>query len=130
LRIWVDGDACPNKIKNIIFKAAVRTQTHVIIVANHFANIPPSPFIKRMKVASGFDVADEVIIKSIEKNDLVVTSDIPLADSVITRGAFALTPRGERYTVDNIKQATAVRGESRQIEGIGSTRPSESADPA
>lgn len=109
LRIWIDGDACPNKIKDILFKAAIRTQTEVIIVANHFASIPASRFIKRVQVASGFDVADNKITDNIKACDLVITADIPLANDVVQKNATALNPRGELYTKANIQQTLAMR---------------------
>ncbi|WP_133129565.1 YaiI/YqxD family protein [Legionella yabuuchiae] len=109
MRIWIDGDACPNKIKDIIFRAAIRTNTEVIIVANHFASIPFSPFIKRLHVESGFDVADNKIVENMHPNDLVVTADIPLANEVIAKKGMALNPRGELYTEANIKQKHAMR---------------------
>lgn len=109
MRIWIDGDACPNKIKDILFRAAIRTQTEVIIVANHFAAIPASPFIKRLQVESGFDVADNKIAANVEPNDLVITADIPLANDVICQSAIALNPRGDLYTEANIKQTLAMR---------------------
>jgi len=109
LRIWIDGDACPNKIKEIVFRAATRTKTEVIIVANHLAHIPSSPFIKRLQVESGFDVADDKIAESISINDLVVTADIPLASEVVAKKAWALNPRGELYSESNIKQKRAMR---------------------
>jgi uncharacterized protein YaiI (UPF0178 family) len=109
LKIWIDGDACPNKIKDILFKAAIRNQIEVIIVANHFPKIPLSPFIKRMTVEAGFDMADTRIIRNIEAGDLVITADIPLAHEVVMAKALALNPRGTLYTERNIKQALAMR---------------------
>lgn len=109
MKIWIDGDACPNAIKTILFRAAKRTQTELILVANQAVAIPPSPFIKRWIVESGFDVADKKIIESISKGDLVITADIPLADEVVTKKAFALNPRGQLYTDSNIKQILAMR---------------------
>ncbi|QDP71263.1 YaiI/YqxD family protein [Legionella israelensis] len=109
MRIWIDGDACPNQIKDILFRAAIRTKTEVIIVANHTISIPSSPFIKRLQVESGFDVADNKITENIQPNDLVVTADIPLASEVINKKAIALNPRGELYTKANIKQKRAMR---------------------
>ena len=93
MKIWVDADACPVVIKEILFKAADRTKITTTLVANHYVRIPPSPFIKFMQVNSGFDVADDEIVKRVEANDLVITSDIPLADEVITKQAIALNPR-------------------------------------
>jgi uncharacterized protein len=109
MKIFIDGDACPNAIKKILFRAAERTQTQLILVANQFINIPPSPFIKRWMVDSGFDKADNKIIDSVEKDDLVITADIPLADSVIDKKAIALDPRGQLYSPDNIKQILSRR---------------------
>lgn len=109
MKIWIDGDACPNKIKEILFKAAIRTQTEAIIVANHFPRIPPSPFIKRITVASGFDMADTKIVSEIQPGDLVITADIPLAHEVVMAKALALSPRGKLFTESNIKQALAMR---------------------
>ncbi|GGI76501.1 YaiI/YqxD family protein [Legionella impletisoli] len=109
MRIWIDGDACPNKIKDIIFRAGIRTKTEVIIVANHFASIPSSEYIKRLQVESGFDVADNKITENIKPNDLVITADIPLASEVVAKNGMALNPRGELYTEANIKQKRAIR---------------------
>lgn len=109
MKIWVDADACPVVIKEILFRAAERTQTATILVANHAMRTPPSKFISRMQVSSGFDVADNEIVKRVEKNDLVITGDIPLASEVIDKGAQALNPRGELYTPDNIRSRLNVR---------------------
>ena len=104
MKIWVDADACPVVIKEILFRAAERTQTETILVANHAMRIPPSKFISRLQVSSGFDVADDEIVKRIEKGDLVITGDIPLAS-----GGQALNPRGELYTTENIRSLLNVR---------------------
>jgi uncharacterized protein YaiI (UPF0178 family) len=109
MKIWVDADACPVVIKEILFKAADRTKIAIALVANHYVRIPPSPFISFMQVSSGFDVADDEIVKRLEANDLVITSDIPLADEVIDKGGIALSPRGELYTKDNIKSRLNIR---------------------
>lgn len=103
MKIWVDADACPLVIREILFRAAVRTGTAVILVANQLVRVPPSPLIRSMQVAQGFDVADNEIAARVEKGDLVITSDIPLAAEVIEDGALALNPRGELYTRDNIR---------------------------
>ena len=102
MKIWVDADACPVAIKEILFKAAQRTGIPLTLVANQPVRIPPSPLIKMLQVASGFDVADNEIVKRIGAGDLVVTSDIPLAAEVIAKGGHALSPRGELHTRDNI----------------------------
>jgi uncharacterized protein YaiI (UPF0178 family) len=108
-RIWVDADACPKIIKDILFRAAIRTSTAMVLVANQPLSTPISPFIKKIQVSAGFDVADHYIIQHTQAGDLVITADIPLADAVIEKGATALNPRGEVYTEDNIKQQLSVR---------------------
>ena len=109
MSIWVDADACPVAIKEIIFRAAERTQTATTLIANHAMRVPPSKVIKFVQVASGFDVADNEIVKRLEQGDLVITADIPLAAEVIEKGAIALNPRGELYTTSNIKQRLNMR---------------------
>jgi uncharacterized protein len=109
LKIWVDADACPIVIKDILYKAAERTQTELILVANQPLRVPGSRYIKSIQVQPGFDVADNEIVKLVEKNDLVITSDIPLADEVIEKGGQALSPRGELYTASNIKSRLNIR---------------------
>ena len=102
MKIWVDADACPAVIKDILFKAATRTNTPMTLVANHFIKTPPSLIIGFLQVSSGFDVADDEIVKRCEAGDLVITADIPLAAEVVEKGALALNPRGEAYTNENI----------------------------
>jgi hypothetical protein len=109
MKIWVDADACPVVIKDILFKAANRAQIETTLIANHYIKIPPSPFIKFVQVQSGFDIADDEIVQRVQKNDLVITSDIPLADEVITKLALALSPRGELYSKENIKSRLNIR---------------------
>ena len=109
MEIWVDADACPVVIKEIIFKAAQRTKVHVTLVANQFIQTPRLPNIKFIRVASGFDVADDEIVKRVQEGDLVITSDIPLAAEVIEKGGLALSPRGEMHTTENIKQRLNIR---------------------
>jgi uncharacterized protein YaiI (UPF0178 family) len=109
MKIWVDADACPGVIKEILFRAAQRTEVVVTLVANQAVRIPPSPHIKMIQVASGFDVADNEIVKRVSPGDLVITADIPLAAEVIEKGGNALNPRGELYTVDNIKNRLTMR---------------------
>jgi len=109
MKIWVDADACPVVIKEILFKAAKRTQVEVTLVANQTITIPNSPYINFLRVASGFDVADNEIVRRCEASDLVITADIPLAAEVIEKGGHALNPRGEMYTTDNIKQRLTMR---------------------
>ncbi len=109
MKIWVDADACPNVIKEILFRAADRTKVNVTLVANQYIRVPPSPFIRSTQVEQGFDVADNYIVQQAEAGDLIITADIPLADEVITKGAHALNPRGEMYTKDTIKQRLQMR---------------------
>ncbi|MGH1473020.1 YaiI/YqxD family protein [Yersinia proxima] len=109
MQIWVDADACPNVIKEVLFRAADRTGMMVTLVANQPLKTPPSKFIRTLQVASGFDVADNEIVQRVEKNDLVITADIPLAAEVIEKGGVALNPRGERYTPDTIRERLNMR---------------------
>lgn len=109
MKIWVDADACPVVIKEILFKAAQRTKIHMTLVANHHLRIPPSTVIHFLQVQSGFDIADDEIVKRVNKDDLVITSDIPLADEVISKSAIALSPRGELFTKENIKSRLNIR---------------------
>ncbi|AKP32642.1 MULTISPECIES: YaiI/YqxD family protein [Yersinia] len=109
MQIWVDADACPNVIKEVLFRAADRTGIMVTLVANQPLKTPPSKFIRTLQVASGFDVADNEIVQRVEKNDLVITADIPLAAEVIEKGGIALNPRGERYTPDTIRERLNIR---------------------
>ncbi|MEQ9772013.1 YaiI/YqxD family protein [Pectobacterium jejuense] len=109
MQIWVDADACPNVIKEVLFRAADRTQTQVTLVANQTIKVPPSRFIRTLRVSAGFDVADNEIVQRVEAGDLVVTADIPLASEVIEKGGIALNPRGERYTPDTIRERLNMR---------------------
>ena len=109
MKIYVDADACPVVIKEILFRAAERTQTITTLVANQYISIPRSKVLKFIRVGSGFDVADNEIVKLVEDGDLVITADIPLASEVIEKGGHALNPRGELYTVDNIKARLTMR---------------------
>ncbi|CAA0110308.1 Uncharacterised protein [Zhongshania aliphaticivorans] len=109
MTIWVDADACPVVVREILFKAAVRTRVALTLVANQFVRVPPSPFISAIQVASGFDVADNEIVLRAQAGDLVITSDIPLAAEVIEKGALALSPRGELLTADNVRGRLMMR---------------------
>jgi uncharacterized protein YaiI (UPF0178 family) len=109
MKIWVDADACPVVIKEILFRAAQRTGLELILVANQAVNVPASARIRTLQVASGFDVADNEIVKRVESGDLVITSDIPLAADVIEKGGIALSPRGELHTTDNIRARLNMR---------------------
>ena len=109
MQIWIDGDACPRTIKDIVFRMTIRTKISLIVVANHPIPTPISPFIKKILVGSGFDVVDKYIVANIQPGDLVITADIPFADDVVTRGGFALNPRGELYTEATIKARLNIR---------------------
>jgi len=109
MKIWVDADSCPVVIKDILFKAANRTGVHITLVANKPIRIPSSPYIKFLQVSSGFNVADAEIINNLNAGDLVITSDIPLAAEVVDKGGFALNPRGELYTTENIRDRLNTR---------------------
>ncbi len=119
MRLWVDADACPNVIKNILFRAAERVEIPCILVANQAISIPPSKWIERRVVSSGFDVADNYIVDNINPQDLVVTADIPLAADVIDKGGLAINPRGELYTKENIKQRLSMRDFMEQMRSSG-----------
>src|SRR5437667_10556135 len=119
MQIWVDADACPKVIKEILFRAAERMQVPMILVANRLLWTPPSRFIRAMRVAHGFNVADREIVEKVQAGDLVVTADIPLASAVIGRGAHALDPRGVLYTKDNIHERLAVRNLMDQLRASG-----------
>jgi len=107
--IWVDADACPNVIKEVLYRAADRTKTQVIFVANQSLRVPPSPWLKTLRVPAGFDVADNEIVKRVEVGDLVITADIPLAAEVLEKGGAALNPRGERYSPATIREKLTMR---------------------
>ncbi|MBO6566320.1 MAG: YaiI/YqxD family protein, partial [Pseudomonadales bacterium] len=109
MTIWVDADACPVVIKEIIFKAANRTETMAVLIANSYIRVPPSKFIQSIQVEKGFDVADNEIVRRAEPGDLVITADIPLAAEIVEKKAVALNPRGERYTTENVRQRLNMR---------------------
>jgi len=119
MRLWVDADACPNAIKEILYRAAQRAGVELTLVANQPLRTPPSPYIRSIQVPSGFDVADNRIAELVEQGDLVITADIPLAAAVVDRGALALNPRGELYTEENIKERLAMRNLMDELRGMG-----------
>jgi uncharacterized protein YaiI (UPF0178 family) len=119
LRIWVDADACPVVIKEILFRAAQRTGILTTLVANKLLKVPPSPHIRAFQVPSGFDVADNKIVLELETGDLVITADIPLAAQVIDKGGYALNPRGEFYTSANIAERLTMRNLMEELRGSG-----------
>jgi len=119
MHIWVDADACPGVIKEIIFRAAERLHIQTTLVANQMLRTPPSKYIRAIQVAHGFDVADAHIVDQVAVGDLVVTADIPLASLVIERGAHALNPRGEMYTPANIRERLTMRNFMEELRGAG-----------
>jgi len=119
MHIWVDADACPRVIKDILYRAAQRVRVPLTLVANKPLQVPPSPFIRTVHVAAGFDVADNEIVRRLEPGDLVVTADIPLAAEVIEKGGHALDPRGDFFTPDNIKERLTIRNFMDELRGSG-----------
>lgn len=119
MHIWVDADACPNIIKNILFRAAIRTKTPLTLVSNHALSAPVSAYISKLQVTSGFDVVDNRIIEHAREKDLVITADIPLAKAVIDKGCVALNPRGELYDEKNINERLAIRNLSTDLRSSG-----------
>lgn len=127
MAIWVDADACPKVIKDILYRAAEREKIVVTLVANQRLNIPASAYLRTLQVAAGFDVADNEIVSRAAAGDLVITADIPLAAEVIEKGAIALNPRGERYTEATIRERLNIRDfmDTMRASGVhtGSLRP-------
>ena len=119
MQIWVDADACPKVVKEILYRAADRVKCPLILVANQPLSTPPSAFIKTIRVSSGFDVADNYIVQNIEPGDLVITGDIPLAAEILDVGGEALNPRGEVYNRETIKQKLTMRDFMDEMRGTG-----------
>lgn len=119
MQIWVDADACPVVIKEILYRVADRLELSVTLVANQGLRVPPSRFIRTVQVLSGADVADQEIVRLLNPGDLVVTGDIPLASDVLKKGGFALNPRGEFYTKDNIAQQLTMRAFMEELRSGG-----------
>lgn len=119
MQVWVDADACPQGIKEILFRAAEREQVVTTLVANTTLRTPPSEFIKTVRVAHGFDVADQRIVRHVQAGDLVITADIPLAAAVIARGGHALDPRGELYSEDTVRERLAIRNLMQELRSTG-----------
>lgn len=119
LTVWVDADACPRAVKDVLYRAAERRRVPLVLVANQFLRTPPSSFISTMQVPGGFDEADRSILERVESGDLVITADIPLADAIIAKGARALSPRGTLYDAENIKAHLARRDALDELRGSG-----------
>jgi uncharacterized protein YaiI (UPF0178 family) len=119
MQIWVDADACPKAIKDILFRMAERTRISMTLVANQYLQTPPSRYIKLLQVPSGYDRADNEIVNRLNSGDLVITCDIPLAYEVICKGGHAINPRGEHYTQDTIKERLGLRDLMETLRGSG-----------
>ncbi|AYR21360.1 YaiI/YqxD family protein [Alcaligenes faecalis] len=119
MQIWVDADACPVVIKEILYRAGQRWSRHVILVANQMLRTPPSPWLRAVQVARGFDVADDYIVQHASVGDLVITADIPLAAQVLERNALVLTPRGERLDANSIGERLAMRDMMEELRSTG-----------
>lgn len=119
MQVWVDADACPRVIKEILYRAAERKQLRTILVANQPLRVPPSRFIGTLQVGSGFDVADAEIVRLVNPGDLVVTADVPLAAQVVAKGCCVIDPRGELLTVENVAERLAFRNALDELRGAG-----------
>ena len=117
--IWVDADACPRGIKDIVIKAALRLQVQAVFVANQALSVPWDPLIRSVRVDQGFDVADAYIVENCTAGDVVITADIPLADGVVSKGALAINPRGQVYTPDSIREQLSVRNFMQDMRDAG-----------
>ena len=109
MKIWVDGDACPNAVKSMVFRAAERLAVETVVVANHHQRVPPSKYVSTLQVPAGFDMADHAIVARMESGDLVVTADVPLAAQAVRQGGTGLNPRGTLYTAENVHDHLASR---------------------
>jgi len=119
MQIWIDADACPKVVKEILFRASQRTGIPITMVANQYIPKPSSPLIKAVQVSQGFDEADNYIVDNLAAGDLLITADIPLASDAIDKGAHVINPRGEEYTIENIKQRLNMRDFMEQMRSIG-----------
>ncbi len=119
MKIWVDADACPKPIKEILFRAAKRLKTTVTLVANKRLRIPDSSHIETIQVPGGFDVADDYIVEHLKEGDLAITADIPLAAKAIEKGGYALNPNGEFYSEANVKERLAIRNFMDELRSSG-----------
>ena len=130
MKIWVDADACPVAVKEILYRAANRTQIPLVLVANRMLRVPPSPWITALQVPAGFDVADKRIAMEAQADDLVITADVPLAAEVIAKGAVVIDPRGELLTTNNIQERLTMRNflDSLRSSGVETGGPSALSD--
>jgi uncharacterized protein YaiI (UPF0178 family) len=119
MHIWVDADACPVPIKEILFRVAERTGLQLTLVANRLLRVPPSRYIRALQVPMGFDVADRYLVEAASAGDLVITADVPLAAALVAKGVLVLNPRGERYSDENIRERLAMRDWMEELRGAG-----------
>jgi len=119
MTIWIDADACPVPVREMVLRASTRTQTPLIFVANSPLPIKRTPLVKMVQVSQGFDVADNYISQQVAQQDLVITQDIPLAAELVEKGVVALNPRGELYTPDNVRQRLAMRNLAEELRSVG-----------
>jgi len=119
MHIWVDADACPAVIKDILYRAAQRWQCHLTLVANQMLRTPPSPWLRAVQVPRGFDQADDYIVDHVAEGDLVITGDIPLAAQVLEKQALVLSPRGERYDAGTIRERLSLRDMLEELRSAG-----------
>ena len=119
MTIWIDADACPVPVREMVLRASQRTNTPLVFVANSPLPISRRPLIKTVQVSQGFDVADNYISQHAQLKDLVITQDIPLAAEIVEQGITALNPRGELYTVENVRQRLAMRNFAEELRNIG-----------
>lgn len=117
--IWIDGDACPKIVKEIIYKVSQRLKLHVVLVANKSMFIPPSQFIRQVTVKSGADVADNYIVEHVQESDIVITADLPLAALIVDKNAIGLNIRGEIYTEDNVRERLSIRDFMKELRDNG-----------
>ncbi len=119
MKIWIDADACPVAVREMVLRASTRTKTALIFVANSPLPVKRTPLVKTIQVSQGFDVADNYISQHVELTDLVITQDIPLAAELVEKGVIALNPRGELYTADNVRQRLAMRNLAEELRSVG-----------
>ena len=119
MKIWVDADACPGPVKEILFRAADKRKIETCLIANHPMRVPPSPYIRLKQVSAGFDVADNEIVRLMATGDLVISGDIPLASQAIDKGGLVLNPRGHQYTRDNIRESLSMRNFMEELRNSG-----------
>lgn len=117
--IWIDADACPVAVRDMVLRASMRTQTALVFVANSPLPVRRTALVKTVQVSQGFDVADNYISQHVELTDLVITQDIPLAAELVEKGVIALNPRGELYTADNVRQRLAMRNLAEELRSVG-----------